>query len=1012
MSYQKKSTKFSPQTKQRLMSLAVASACAAFVAPAFAQTAAAPDAPQTVVVTGLRASMQSTLNLKRNSDGIVDGIVAADIGKFPDSNLAESLQRISGVSIDRNNGEGQKITVRGMGPDFNLVLLNGRQMPTSDLSDPNGRSFDFGNLASEAVSQLQVYKTSRADNPTGGIGATVNIMTARPFDNPGMHASMGVKGVYDSSSQNLPQMLKGAKLTPEVSGIYTNTSADGVWGVAASASYQKRDAGANRAQVTNGYVGPYRGDLAGSTPTLPQPGTPGSQNITNRPGASDLYEIPQNFGYQVLSLQRERINGQVALQFRPFKELTTTLDYTYSENKLHTQRSELSVWFAQTPTSASGASISSWPGGHIQAPLTYAETYARPQDISVIANDYATKSQNNSLGFNTKWKASSTMNFEVDAHHSTAESQPDSPWGSNNQMSNASFSRGTTKIDFTQKFPVLSIAGADLVAEPLQATGSQFQNTYVKTSIDQIQLQGDFTLFEASHLKFGLAQADMKNRSTQSTVQNNGWSGLTSKNDYPASLFSVSKTSDYFSNISGNNSPALFNQFFTADFGALRQATSDASTKPGYVTQDGLKTAASFLPKSSTDSDQTLEEKTTSAFGAFNTDWDGPIPIHTSFGLRVEKTKVTSIAQQQPASAVVWVSQNELPLTMGGIDYATKTGEYNNVLPSVNTEFDVTRDVKVRASAGETITRARYNELQGGLTLNTGANYFTGGTASGGNPALKPVKSKNIDLSFEWYYDKESTVSLGLFSKKLSDYTAQNVTVSPQYNIHTPIGGAYYLAARDPVKGNCALSDTDCIRNYILNTYNGQPGVVKTGVNNVGNATGTITGLPTDPLLLFSNSNFVNQNPTSLSGAEIALQHMFGKSGFGIQANYTYVHSPLKYKNDQITDQFAITGLSNSANLVGIYENYGWSVRIAYNWRDQFLASKIDGGGHLEPVYTDKYGQLDTSINYEVNKNLTLQFDTINLTNSLQRQHGRTQATFLNTTQTGPRFMVGARYKF
>ncbi len=114
--------------------------------------------------------MQSTLNLKRNADGIVDGIVASDIGKFPDTNLAESLQRISGVSIDRSNGEGQKVTVRGLGPDFNLVLLNGRQMPTTDLSDLSGRSFDFSNLASEAISQLQVYKTGRADSPTGGIG--------------------------------------------------------------------------------------------------------------------------------------------------------------------------------------------------------------------------------------------------------------------------------------------------------------------------------------------------------------------------------------------------------------------------------------------------------------------------------------------------------------------------------------------------------------------------------------------------------------------------------------------------------------------------------------------------------------------------------------------------------------------------------------------------------------------------------------------------------------------------
>ena len=161
-----------------------------------------------VVVTGIRGSLTSSMNLKRDAQGVIDGIVAEDIGKFPDTNLAESLQRISGVSIDRSSiGEGQRVTVRGVGPDFNLVLLNGRQMPASRLEDTtasNSRAFDFANLASEAIAGIEVYKTSRASTPTGGIGATINIKTARPLDNPGLHTSFGVKGVIDDSGQNLP----------------------------------------------------------------------------------------------------------------------------------------------------------------------------------------------------------------------------------------------------------------------------------------------------------------------------------------------------------------------------------------------------------------------------------------------------------------------------------------------------------------------------------------------------------------------------------------------------------------------------------------------------------------------------------------------------------------------------------------------------------------------------------------------------------------------------------------
>src|SRR6187402_1277885 len=150
-----------------------------------AQDTASPETE--IIVTGVRASLDRSIDLKRNSQGVVDGISSEDIGKFPDTNLAESLQRISGVSIDRTaSGEGSKVTVRGIGPDYNLVLLNGRQMPAAGNANgagvSNSRAFDFANLASESVSEVEVYKTSRVANPAGGIGATLNIKTARPLE--------------------------------------------------------------------------------------------------------------------------------------------------------------------------------------------------------------------------------------------------------------------------------------------------------------------------------------------------------------------------------------------------------------------------------------------------------------------------------------------------------------------------------------------------------------------------------------------------------------------------------------------------------------------------------------------------------------------------------------------------------------------------------------------------------------------------------------------------------------
>jgi len=975
------------------MSLAVASACAAFVVPGHAQDALSPVSTgeqQTVVVTGLRASMQSTLNLKRNSDGMVDGIVADDIGKFPDTNLAESLQRISGVSIDRNQGEGAKVTVRGVGPDLNMVLLNGRQMPTSSLGDLAGRAFDFGNLASESISQIQVYKSSRADTPPGGIGATVNIMTARPFDNPGLHSSVGVKAVYDTSNNHLPAEDKAKRsLTPEMSGIYSNTFADGMFGVAISASYQERNLGVNSAQITNGWQGPYRGTET-RTGTIPQAGQTGYSDITNRPDPSDLYSVPRNISYFMRGAQRQRTNGQLTLQFKPVKDIVTTLDYTYSQNKVQQKYHELSAWFNNGP------SVSKWTDGPIASPLYYQENVSNA-DIAMNAGDFATKSTNNSVGFNTVWKVSPKLRLNFDAHRSTAVSQKDSPFGSNNDLATVSFSRGNTGVDFTNEMPVLSIKDADFVRAPMQVSGSWFQDGYQKMKIDQVQAGGKWSLLEASTLNFGLAATNVNNRSAFQQVQRDTWGGATTPADYPQSLFKADTLSQYFTKLGGHDNPALFQQIHTFNFAAMRQAASDASKLP-----------ALYLPSlANPDYDRRTTEKSKSLYLQMTTEWDTAMPMHTGVGLRYEKTDVLSTALSQTVSAVNWVSQNELPFSFAGKDFTTLTGKYNNLLPSLDWDMDVRSDLKVRASYGETIGRPRYDQIQGGQSTDPTGNV-DGGTGARGNPALKPVKSKNLDLSAEWYYDKQSVVSLGLFNKKLNNYAGSSVVNELSPTVTTPVGGKYWNAA---LASGCIATDTTCLRNYIFKNFNGQPGVVRGPDLATGAANGTITGQPGDPKVNYRVTTFVNEKAATLKGAEINVQHMFGTSGFGVSANYTYVKSNLKFDNGGTGNQFALVGLSDSANLIGIFENADWSVRAAYNWRDEFLSSVTDLAGP-NPQYVEPYGQLDISVGYNINKNLSLQFEAINLTDETQRVHGRTKLQVLSATQSGPRYMVAARYKF
>ena len=177
-----------------------------------------------------------------------------------------------------------------------------------------------------------------------------------------------------------------------------------------------------------------------------------------------------------------------------------------------------------------------------------------------------------------------------------------------------------------------------------------------------------------------------------------------------------------------------------------------------------------------------------------------------------------------------------------------------------------------------------------------------------------------------------------------------------------------------------------------------------------GNQTGTIAGQAGDPIATFLINTPSNQKSETLTGWELNVQHMFGNSGFGVSSNYTKVGAGQKYDNSQTVEQFALLGVSDSANLVGFYENDKWSVRAAYNWRGEFLSGLNDGSG-ANPLYTEAYGQLDLNVSYKWDKHLSLQFEAINLNDGIQRLHGRSQTQVNYVTQTGPRYMFGLRYK-
>ena len=975
---------------------ALAAACALLAAESasvHAQQTPAPDpALQSVVVTGIRASLNSAMNLKRDSQGVVDGINAEEIGKFPDTNLAESLQRISGVSIDRSIGEGSKITVRGVGPDFNMVLLNGRQMPASSLEETgpsNSRAFDFANLASEAVAGIEVYKTSRASTPTGGIGATINIKTPRPLDSKKMVASVGFKEVIDKSNSNLPGHLQGSAMTPEVSGIYSNTFNEGKLGIAVTASHQVRNLGFNQAAVSNGWRA-FAGD-ENNWGTIPQPGTPGSENITNRPGPKDLYSVPQNVNYSLNGVQRQRTNGQLVLQYAPVKTIKATLDYTYSENKLQNKRNDLSAWFNFGP------SVTSWTNGPVAGPKIYSETIVPANsDIAMGAAEYATKNENKSVGFNVEWKATDKLKLEIDAHRSSAESGADSPYGSNAVLGGASFNRGTTTVDFTKDFPVLSIAGSSVDPSLMMVTGSSFRNSYMLSQVEQLQVKGSFELDELSGLNFGMGTTKVDNRSAFSNMQRDSWGGTGQPSDYADSTWQKDTIRQYFSKIGGSDNPALFNQILYGDFKTLAAQAAAVTGAPEF-----------FRASNKFTTDRLVTEKSTSGYVQYNKEWETSMPMRAALGIRYEKTDIVSSALVPIATGIVWEANNEYSVKFGAPAFTTLEGSYSYLLPSLDYDIELTKDMKLRASYGETIGRPGWGAIQGGQTLSALARV-DGGTGEQGNPNLKPLKSKNFDLSLEYYYAKGSFAAIGYFRKDIENYIGNTQITATPFNLRTPANGLFWNEA---VAKGCATSDITCIRNYIFLNKNGQQGVVRGPDDANGNQTGTIAGQPGDPIANFRINSVSNQRADTLTGWELNLQHMFGTSGFGVSSNFTKVSSGLKFDNSKVGEQFALVGVSDSANLVGFYENDKWSARAAYNWRGEFLASLFDGAG-ANPLYTEAYGQIDMNVSYKWDSRLTLQAEVINLNDGIQRLHGRNPTQAVYVTQTGPRYMFGLRYTF
>jgi TonB-dependent receptor len=1000
-----------------------------------------------IVVTGVRASLNRAIDIKRTSAGVVDAISAEDIGKFPDTNLAESLQRITGVSITRSNGEGSQVAVRGFSGGYNLVTLNGRQLASTgiDLSTGNafatgtGRSFDFQNLASEGVSTLEVYKTGRANIPSGGIGAAINVVTRRPLDarQDGFSGSIGGKALYDSSVEDAEADL--SRITPEVSGLLNWKNTDDTFGVSVFGSYQLRESSSVQSNPNYWNIVPLT-DFLNTAGTYITPTT----NITNRP-TTPFVQIPNDSRYQFSENRRERLNGQAVMQFKPTDRLELTVDGLYARNKLSEERSEQTNWF-QRPFS----DVTFDDNDRMQTAIILAES--KVADKGYEQQRFATDTELYSIGGNAKWNFTDTLSLRLDANHSKSKTDPDNANGSSaTTISIGAPVRASHRVDYTNGFPQQSETINDNPATnggrggnnngilDIGDVGSQVArriNSSQESRINQYGAELGWDLGNESRFVVGGNYIDAKVRSaTSNTQQFLGDWGITDTGlveqlagDITSTYCLTCKFDKYNPNSTGSALVA-----FRADAVDLLNIFEPYYANSGIVGRGVVPQGAS---------DNTVGEKTWATYGQLA--WGGDIAgrrANALIGIRYEQTRVNSLSVQAIPAALEWQQDNDFTVVGGPAgDAVIVKAKYDNLLPSLDFNIEVVDDVVARTSFSRTLARADY----GNLFASVGANAPNRPTALGAAPAdasrqdpgLLPLLSDNFDVSVEWYYKPSSFVSIGFFNKDVRNFIGSQVTNGNLFGLRDPGSGAPGSRSGTALaylrNNGIAQSDINLFAYTALLVQNNGNQAAATAAfqANFNPATGNldrvndqfytalaaavdIRGDANDPLVNFGISEPVNNREGNIHGFELAWTNFFGQTGFGFAASYTKVDGDVNVDPyaDPNVNIFALTGLGDSANLTGIYEKNGLSVRVSYNWRDKYL-SGTNQGGNRNPLFTDTFGTLDANISYDLTENIALSLEAVNLTSEPFRQYARGKTNLVFAQELKPRFWAGARFRF
>ncbi|WP_252180988.1 TonB-dependent receptor [Azospirillum sp. B4] len=730
--------------KRTLMGLAQGVACCALlhamVGTAFAQQAAAPATPaagatatddqglEEIVVTGIKRSLQVATEIKRNSVNVVDSIASEDLGKMPDQNVAESLQRITGVAIDRNRGDGQFISVRGLGPQFNTVTLNGRTLATENV----GREFSFDVLPSELISGADVYKSPSANINGASIGATVNIRTVRPLEQKqDLVVAGSARALYGELADST---------NPSLSGVVSWHNPESTFGVALVASYEKRDSRDDEFDIGAGHV--KRGNV---DPTDYWYG-----RTAPSVGSFTGVDMPSNlspFFYET-SRKRTGLNGTV--QYQPNDNLTFTLDGFYTKMDQIDQSQGLAYDFSSgtlvDQVVKNGSAVyQKIVGGTVDEIVTYTprltETYL--------------------VGLNTAWhKDAFKLVFDASTSQATRNGKEDSIFSTIRRRDmTMTFDRrnGNPIYDYNFYSPTISNVATDV--NNVGAHYNLWGGTDYKDEVNEAKLDG--TWDPGGGISISAGASHQERTKTADAISQPGSVACAYCGGavlLPSSLFTPT-TMDFFSKYKSDN---IIRNWITYDPKAMVNYLM--SRPEGIYTRPVADPAASSRVK----------EKVNLGYLMFDLKTEiGGLPLSVNTGVRIEDTTYTSAGAAQTVLSAKPNGLGQNLIVLSDVQPISFSGHYTDILPSLNVKLDLTNDLVARFATSRVMTRPTLSDLSPAQTIlsNPGNEQITKG-----NPDLNPFRASQAEFGLEWYFQPLSMLSAAVFYKNIDSFVAQATT--------------------------------------------------------------------------------------------------------------------------------------------------------------------------------------------------------------------------------------------